>query len=75
MSHHSTSREPKFSLDNMEVFPGFLLLLLFTAHNTLCKYLEDEEVDNMLLNEDQFIPGIWNMSKGEKAEVIGQTPG
>jgi len=59
----------------MEVFPGFLLLLLFTAHNTFCKSLEDEEVDNMLLNEGQFIPGIWNMSKGEEAEVMSQSPG
>ena len=39
----------------MEVFPGFLLLLFFTAHNTFCKPLEDEEAGKMLLNEGQFI--------------------
>jgi len=38
----------------MEVFPGFLLLLFFTAQNTFCKPLEDEEAGDMLLNEDQF---------------------
>ena len=57
----------------MEVFPGFLLLLFFTAQNTFCKPLEDEEIDNMLLNEGQFLPG--NMSNGEEAEVMSQSPG
>merc|ERR1719193_1946571 len=57
----------------MEVFPGFLLLLFFTAQNTFCKYLEDEEAGNMLLNEDQFLLG--NMSNGEEFEVMSQSPG
>ena len=57
----------------MEVFPGFLLLLFFTAQNTFCKPLEDEEAGDMLLNEDQFLPG--NMSNGEEAQVMSQSPG
>merc|ERR1719431_658198 len=59
----------------MEVFPGFLLLLFFTAHNTFCKPLEDEEAGKMLLNEGQFLPGIWKISSEEEAEVMRQSPG
>jgi len=45
----------------MEVFPGFLLLLFFTAQNTFCKSSENEEPGNML---DQFLPGMWNIPSG-----------
>ena len=63
------------SLWTMEVFPGFLLLLIFTAQKAFSS--ENAEVDNMLLSEFQFHPRMQNISDGgEEAEVMRrQSPG
>ena len=64
----------KSYLWTMSVFPGFILLLIFAAQRTFSS--EDGEAGNMLLNEFQVLPGIWNMSDTEEAEVMRrQSPG
>merc|ERR1719234_3123814 len=60
----------------MEVFPGFLLLLLFAAQNTFCKQASHEEVGDMLVKFPK--QGIYvqrNKSKGEEAGVMSQSQG
>ena len=51
-----------------------ILLLIFAAQRTFS--LEDVEAGNVLLNEFQVLPGIWNMSDTGEAEVMRrQSPG
>ena len=68
-------RESRKSLWTMEVFQGFLLLLIFTAQKAFSS--ENAEVDNMLFSEFQFHPRMQNISDGgEEAEVMRrQSPG
>merc|ERR1712212_578296 len=68
-------KENHKSLWTMEVFRGFLLLLIFAAQKTFSS--ENAEADNMLLSEVQFHPRMRNMSDGGEEAVImqRQSPG
>merc|ERR1712212_1170797 len=63
------------SLWTMEVFQGFLLLLIFTAQKAFSS--ENVEADDLLVSEFQFHPRMQNISDGgEEAEVMRrQSPG
>merc|ERR1711936_1466851 len=63
------------SLWTMEVFRGFLLLLIFAAQKSFSS--ENAEADNMLLSEFQFHPRMQNISdKGEEPDIMQrQSPG
>merc|ERR1712212_292549 len=62
-------KENHKSLWTMEVFRGFLLLLIFAAQKSFSS--ENAEADNMLLSEFQFHPRMQNISdKGEEPDIM-----